>query len=483
MLFNSYGFIFVFMPVAVAGFAWLSSKHHTAALLWLTALSLLFYASWDWRAMWILAASMVFNFVCSLAIERSSGSVSKRWLIFGVAGNLCALGIFKYAGFATEIFNYIAGTHLDRPEISLPLGISFFTFTQIAYLVDVYRRLTVDRDSARYALFVSYFPHLIAGPILHHKPTMEQLADPKVAGLRIINWIVGLTFFSMGLSKKMLLADPLGAIASPLFDAARTVTISAAAGWIATFTYTFQLYFDFSGYSDMAVGLSLLFGVRIPINFMSPYKATNIIEFWRRWHISLSSFLRDYLYIPLGGNRKGPVRRYINLFLTMLLGGLWHGASWNFLIWGGLHGGYLLFNHAWRRLVGISPGPLLSGLLTFLAVMVGWVFFRSANLPTALGILTAMASVSQPGGWSWAADPQLAAVNIWRVASLLSVAAVISFLLPNSVQITDAILRALQERDIRGARLLSASMAACGLLFGLGVVSIGRASPFLYFQF
>jgi alginate O-acetyltransferase complex protein AlgI len=483
MLFNSYEFIFVFMPVAVAGFAWLSSRHHKATLLWLTALSLLFYAHWDWQAMWILSASMVFNFVFGLALERSSGSVSKRWLIFGVAFNLCALGIFKYAGFATEIFNDVAGTQLGRPEITLPLGISFFTFTQIAYLIDAYRRLTVDRDPVRYALFVSYFPHLIAGPILHHKPTMEQLADPKVARLCGINWIVGLTFFSIGLSKKLLLADPLGAIASPLFDAARTVPLSSAAGWIATLAYTFQLYFDFSGYSDMAVGLSLLFGVRIPVNFMSPYKATNIIEFWRCWHMSLSNFLRDYLYIPLGGNRKGPVRRYVNLLFVMLLGGLWHGASWNFLIWGALHGCYLLFNHAWRSLVGISPGPLAGGLLTFLAVMVGWVFFRSANLATAQGMLTAMASVSQLGGWSWGGDPQLAAMNIWRVVSLLSVAAVISFLLPNSVQITGAILRSAQEDTVRGARLVSASMAVFGLLFGLGVVSIGRASPFLYFQF
>jgi D-alanyl-lipoteichoic acid acyltransferase DltB (MBOAT superfamily) len=483
MLFNSYEFIFLFMPVAIAGFAWLSATRHAAALLWLTALSLLFYANWDWHSLWILAASIILNFASSLAIDRSSGFVSKCWLIFGVACNLFALGIFKYAAFATEIFNGIAGTHLDRPEISLPLGISFFTFTQIAYLVDVYRRLTVDRDPARYALFVSYFPHLIAGPILHHKPTMEQLADPNIARLRGINWIVGLTFFSIGLSKKLLLADPLGAIASPLFEAARTVPLSSVAAWIATLAYTFQLYFDFSGYSDMAMGLSLLFGVRIPINFMSPYKATSIIEFWRCWHMSLSNFLRDYLYIPLGGSRRGPVRRYINLFLTMLLGGLWHGASWNFVIWGGLHGVYLLVNHAWRRFAGISPGPLAGSLLTFLAVMIGWVFFRSANFATAQGILTSMASLSQLGGWSWGGDPQLAAMNIWRVVSLLSVAAVISFLLPNSVQITDAILRGAQNDTVGDARLVSASMAAFGLLFGLGVVSIGRVSPFLYFQF
>jgi alginate O-acetyltransferase complex protein AlgI len=483
MLFNSYEFIFLFMPVAVAGFASLSFGHHRAALLWLTAVSLVFYAYWDWHSIWILLASMGFNFTCSLAIERSSASASKNWLAFGIASNLLALGFFKYAGFTIEIINGVGGTHFDRPEITLPLGISFFTFTQIAYLVDVHRRLTADRDPARYALFVTWFPHLIAGPILHHKPTMAQFADPDVARLRTINWIVGLTFFSIGLAKKLLLADPLGAIASPLFEAARTASLSLGAGWIATLAYTFQLYFDFSGYSDMAVGLSLLFGVRIPVNFLSPYKATSIIEFWRCWHISLSSFLRDYLYIPLGGNRKGPVRRYLNLFLTMLLGGLWHGASWNFVVWGGLHGAYLLINHAWRRLADVSLGRYPGGALTFLAVLVGWVFFRSADLATAHRILSAMASVGQFTGWSWAADAHLATQNIWRVAALLSGAAAIAFLLPNSVEITERLLRAVQPPQAAGIRVAYASMALFGLAFGISVVNFGKASAFLYFQF
>ena len=483
MLFNSYEFIFLFLPAAVAGFALLSSKNHNAALLWLTAVSLFFYAYWDWHSLWILVASIVFNLACSLAIERSTGSASRRWLILGVAGNLLALGVFKYAGFAAEIVNGVAGAHFDRPGITLPLGISFFTFTQIAYLVDVHRRLTADRDPARYALFVTWFPHLIAGPILHHKPTMEQFADPDVARLRSVNWIVGLVFFSIGLAKKLLLADPLGAIASPLFEAARTLEISSGAGWIATLAYTFQLYFDFSGYSDMAVGLSLLFGVRIPVNFLSPYKATSIIDFWRCWHISLSSFLRDYLYIPLGGNRKGPARRYLNLFLTMLLGGLWHGANWNFVIWGGLHAAYLLVNHAWRRLASASLHPLAAGALTFLAVLVGWVFFRSADLATAHRILSALASVWQFAGWSWSGDPQLAAISIWRTVALLSVAAAICFLLPNSVEITNRIPRAVQQPQVSGTRLAYASMALFGLAFGVGVVNLGKASAFLYFQF
>jgi alginate O-acetyltransferase complex protein AlgI len=483
MLFNSYEFIFVFMPATVAGFALLSATRHRAALLWLSAASVFFYAWWDWHSLWLLVASMAFNFVCSLSIGRSGGSARKRWLSLGIAGNLLALGVFKYAGFAADILNEVAGTHLDRPGIVLPLGISFFTFTQIAYLVDVYRRLTVDRDPARFALFVAWFPHLIAGPILHHRPTMAQFGDPEVARLRSINWLAGLVFFSIGLAKKLLLADPLGAIASPLFEAARTAELSSAAGWIATLSYTFQLYFDFSGYSDMAVGLSLLFGVKIPVNFLSPYKAASIIEFWRCWHISLSSFLRDYLYIPLGGNRKGPLRRYLNLFLTMLLGGLWHGASWNFVIWGGLHGLYLLLNHVWRTFVGVSLGRYLGGALTFLAVAIGWVFFRAADLATAGKMLSAMGSVPQLAGWSWAADPHLASLSFWRAAATIGVAAAIAFLLPNSVEITDRLTQVVQKPDGAGLRLAYASAALFGLAFGIGVVNLGKASAFLYFQF
>jgi D-alanyl-lipoteichoic acid acyltransferase DltB (MBOAT superfamily) len=483
MLFNSYEFIFLFMPVAVAGFATLSVGHHRAALLWLTAASLFFYAWWDRHSLWILVTSIVLNFACSQAIGRSKGIVRKRWLASGVAGNLLALGIFKYAAFAVDIVNEIGGGHFDRPGIVLPLGISFFTFTQIAYLVDVDRRLTVDRDPARFALFVTWFPHLIAGPILHHRPTMTQFADPEVARLRSINWLVGLLFFSIGLAKKLLLADPLGAIASPLFEAARIGSLSCGAGWVATLAYTFQLYFDFSGYSDMAVGLSLLFGVKIPVNFLSPYKAASIIEFWRCWHISLSNFLRDYLYIPLGGNRKGPLRRYLNLLLTMLLGGLWHGASWNFVIWGGLHGLYLLVNHAWRRFVGVSLGRFPGGVLTFLAVAIGWVSFRAADLPTAGKMLIAMTSVSKFAGWSWAADPHLASLSFWHTAAIIGLSAATAFLLPNSVQITDGISRAFQKPQGVDMRLAYASMALFGLAFGIGVVNLGKASAFLYFQF
>jgi alginate O-acetyltransferase complex protein AlgI len=485
MLFNSYEFIFLFMPVTVLGFAALSGKYHTGALLWLTAASLFFYLCWEPRTGWVLVVSVAANFYVGWKISESKGSTAKRFLIVGVAANLLLLGVFKYTGFAVDVVNSIFGPSIARPAIELPLGISFFTFTQIAYLVDAYRREARDHSPLRYTLFVTYFPHLVAGPIIHHKPVMAQLADPKIARLVSMNWVVGLTFFSIGLAKKLLLADPLGGIASPLFDTVQQPNISMVSCWVATAAYTFQLYFDFSGYSDMAVGLSLLFGVKIPINFLSPYKASSIIEFWRTWHISLSTFLRDYLYISLGGNRRGVSRRYLNLFLTMLLGGLWHGAGWNYIAWGALHGLYLLVNHAWRNVVGISIG-WLGNLLTFIAVMVGWVFFRSADFSTAIRMLKYMFSPSQfkyLPYWSWASDTALAATNPWIALPLISVAAAIAFLVPNSFEITSTLKAGLENRGKITQQQAVGWVAAYGLIMGIAIILLGRPSPFLYFQF
>jgi alginate O-acetyltransferase complex protein AlgI len=483
MLFNSYEFIFFFMPITVLGFAVLSGRYHAAALAWLTAASLFFYVCWNPQTSWVLVVSVAFNSCVGWKINESKDSTARLFLIVGVAANLLLLGIFKYAAFAVDVVNLIVGPRYSRPIIELPLGISFFTFTQIAYLVDAYRREVRDRNPLRYALFVTYFPHLVAGPIIHHKPVMAQLADPATARLRTLNWIIGLTFFSIGLAKKLLLADPLGGIVSPLFEAAQASNASMVACWVATLAYTFQLYFDFSGYSDMAVGLSLLFGVNIPINFLSPYKATSIIEFWRCWHISLSTFLRDYLYISLGGNRYGTLRRYLNLFLTMLLGGLWHGAGWNFIAWGALHGLYLLINHAWRNVVGTPAAKLPGGVLTFVAVMIGWVFFRAADFSTALGMLKSMCSLSQLANWTWAKDSNLTVINKWFAIVVISVAAAIAFFAPNSAAITKILKEGLEALEQSRQRLAVGGVAAYGLLLGIGIIFLGRASPFLYFQF
>ena len=316
MLFNSFAFLFLFLPLALAGYQLL--RRHGVA--WLAACSLLFYAWWDWRFLPLLVLSICFNFAAGRAICNAAGRVRDALFAGAVLVDLALLGWFKYAAFLFGI----------EPGLPLPVGISFFTFTQVAFLADCRRGVAREPRFAPYVLFVSYFPHLVAGPVLHHAEMMPQFRDNRP--LLDEDLAKGLTIFVLGLGKKVLVADNLAGLANPLF--ASTATPQMADAWIGTLAYSMQLYFDFSGYSDMAIGLSLLFGVRLPENFNSPYQAANIAEFWRRWHMTLSRFLRDYLYIPLGGNRHGPWQRRRNLLLTMVLGGAWHGAGWNFMAWG-----------------------------------------------------------------------------------------------------------------------------------------------------
>src|ERR1700761_5838068 len=395
MLFNSYPFIFVFLPVVLVGYFAANRLGAQAPVLWLALASLAFYAFGNWPFVALLLASIAFNyFIGFLLVSRH---LSDRWrcavLTAGVAGDLATLGVFKYAGFLVANFNAVFSTSF-AVNILLPVGISFYTFTQIAFLVDAYRGKVAHYALPHYALFVTYFPHLIAGPILHHRDMIPQFESDrsKRPNPRLI--LYGLIIFGIGLSKKTVLADgiqPLVALAfhqaSPSFDQA----------WIGALAYTFQLYFDFSGYSDMAIGISLMFGIFLPLNFNSPYKASSIVDFWRRWHMTLSQFLRDYLYIPLGGNRRGRVLRYVNLMVTMLLGGLWHGAAWTFVVWGALHGAYLCINHAWSNF-GPSVSPRFTRVanaaafaLTFVSVVIAWVFFRADSISSATFVLSRMA--------------------------------------------------------------------------------------------
>ncbi|MCL1465907.1 MBOAT family O-acyltransferase [Argonema galeatum] len=321
-------------------------------------------------------------------------------MTLAIAVNLALIGYFKYANFFADSVNHLIGTAFRLDPIVLPLAISFFTFVQITYLVDAYRGETKEDNFFNYCLFVTFFPHLIAGPIVHHKDLMPQFADKSIYRFKGEYLAVGLTIFFMGLFKKVVFADRIAVYATPVFDAAsQGLPLTFFEAWAGVLAYTLQLYFDFSGYSDMAIGASYLFGIKLPLNFDSPYKAVNIIDFWRRWHITLSNFLREYLYIPLGGNRKGNFRRYLNLMITMLLGGLWHGAGWTFIFWGGLHGIYLVINHQWRsfrRWLGHDLNKShwftqgISWFVTFLAVIVSWVFFRAKTLDAATGILGAM---------------------------------------------------------------------------------------------
>ena len=403
MLFNSYIFIFVFLPITLLGFHVIGSQgRHKVALAWLVAASLFFYGWWNPAYLGLILGSMLFNYAVGVALSSRAGNgptpQAKAILVAGIAANLALLGYYKYANFFVDNLNALFGTGLTLETIILPLAISFFTFQQIAYLVDAYRGETHEYSFLHYALFVIFFPQLIAGPIVHHREILPQFARSTLYRLKAEHLAVGLTIFALGLFKKVVLADGVAVYATPVFAAAQAgTTLTFFEAWGGALAYTFQLYFDFSGYSDMAIGLARMFGVRLPLNFNSPYKATSIIDFWRRWHITLSRFLRDYLYIPLGGSRKGEARRLTNLMITMLLGGLWHGAGWTFVLWGGLHGFYLVANHVWRQwrtsrghTQSTRVGRFLAWLLTMLAVVVAWVPFRAEGMAAAENVLSAM---------------------------------------------------------------------------------------------
>jgi alginate O-acetyltransferase complex protein AlgI len=519
MLFPSYEFIFMFLPITLGGFFLAARAGHQWASAWLAVASLFFYGCWNPRFVLLLLASIAFNYAMGAAIGKAGGAPhGRRLLAAAIAANLLLLGIFKYANFFISTANRLTGAEIPILSIVLPLGISFFTFTQIAFLVDVHRGLAREYNPIHYALFVSYFPHLVAGPILHHQQMMPQFEGPAIYRINAENIAVGLTMFTIGLAKKVLLADNFGEYASPVFDAARDgQDVSLMVAWAGALAYSLQLYFDFSGYSDMAVGLSRLFGIHIPLNFDSPYKARNIIEFWRRWHMTLSKFLRDYLYIPLGGNRQGKVRRYVNLLITMLLGGLWHGAGWTFVAWGALHGAYLIVNHGWQALCRRSMpthggssrvGGILGTAVTFLAVVVAWVFFRSENFTAAIRILHGMAGlngVSLPYSLTSVLAPLMQAIGIgdiafdgafsgaqllelrgaWRYAVLLATGLFIVWGLPNTQQL----LGAYRPGGESGAgrppllRLDFKVAVAGGSLFALSILSMSRVSDFLYYQF
>ena len=402
MLFNSYGFIFLFMPAVLLGYFRLGRINHSYAAAWLASASLFFYGYWNPAYVGLLLGSVICNYSFGMWIARA-GAVGlpkrqKQLLVIAITANLALLVYYKYTNFFISNVNSALDTNWNFGNIILPLGISFFTFTQIAFLVDAFQGKVKEYNFIHYALFVTYFPHLIAGPILHHMEMMPQFARPASYQMNWQNIAAGLTIFIFGLAKKVLIADHLNEFATPIFNAVgaggHPMLFEA---WTGALAYTLQLYFDFSGYSDMAIGLSLMFNVRLPINFNSPYKSGNIIEFWRRWHMTLSRFLLDYLYIPLGGNRNGKFNRYRNLMITMLLGGLWHGAGWTFLIWGGLHGIYLAINHGWitfKQRMNWTGRTFAAGTITFIAVVVGWVFFRAPNLASAIDMLRGMAGLN-----------------------------------------------------------------------------------------
>jgi alginate O-acetyltransferase complex protein AlgI len=489
MLFNSFEFILAFLPITMALYYFIVRfEKLTLAKTVLIIASLAFYAYWDYRYLALLLFSILLNYIVGKIL---SSKPKKGTLIIGIIVNLSLLGYYKYADFFLENLNKVAGTSYSLLNIVLPLAISFFTFQQIGFLVDSYRGLTKEYNFLNYMLFVVFFPQLIAGPIVHHKEIIPQFQDKNNFKINYKYLVLGLLIFSLGLFKKVVVADSLALWATPAFDQAESLTFFEA--WGAALSYTFQLYFDFSGYSEMAIGLAFLFNIKLPVNFMSPYKANNIIEFWRTWHITLSTFLKDYLYIPLGGNRKGKGRKYTNLFITMVLGGLWHGAGWTFIIWGILHGLYNMINHGYRDMkkklfarnenkkVNLetaaakekaSPGLLNklsflpARLLTFFAVVFAWVFFRAETFADAVKVLKGMAGMN---GFATGKQTFLPAGNL-ELLILFLIFLWVSFA-PNTIEMAKKL-----KPNTKWAIFISVVLITA-LLF------ITRENEFLYFQF
>jgi D-alanyl-lipoteichoic acid acyltransferase DltB (MBOAT superfamily) len=494
MLFNSYIFLLVFLPLTLAFYHGIRFRIGTrAGIATLVVASFVFYGWWSPKYLPLLLGLMAADYLIAgrlICVRERRPGLARLLVSLGVLVNVSALAYYKYANFFVDNLNDLTGFDVQLATVVLPIGISFFTFQKIAFLVDVYKGKVSSFDLLDYALFVTFFPQLIAGPIVHHSEMMPQFARPRSFKYDFVS--LGLTIFVIGLSKKLLLADTAAGYASPQFDAvANGAVLGIWAAWSAALAYTVQLYFDFSAYSDMAVGLGLMFGICLPVNFDSPYKSASIIEFWRRWHITLSRFLRDYIYIPLGGNRKGKTRRHVNLMVTMAIGGFWHGAGWNFLIWGALHGCYLIINHAWRGVMGTAEATdqslrvkIFSGAVTFLAVVIAWVFFRAVDLDSALSILASMFAVQL--------EPVSAAVvnvnEAWVVVVLMLF---LAWFGPNTYQMvgyegpegSHPV-----ERFTPGSRMglwqVSPGWAfVVGGLLAVNIASMSNVSEFIYFQF
>lgn len=493
MLFNSVEFIFLFLPIVLLGFYILFAfKRRELVLAWLACASVIFYAYWNYWYVGLVLASILMNYAFGVQLRRRDWPENRRKVAFVaiLVIDLALLFYYKYYNFFMDSVHAVTGLDLTVAGIILPIGISFFTFQQIAFVADVYFRKTVEFDFLTYVTFITFFPHLIAGPICYHKELMPQFSqlDPTDRGHLWESVSVGWTLFVLGLGKKMLIADTISQVSTPAFaDFAAGAEPNFWVAWAAALAYTFQIYFDFSGYSDMAIGLGWMFGIRLPINFASPYKAVSIRDFWRRWHITLSRYFRDYLYIPLGGNRLGVRRQKINLMITMLLTGMWHGANWTFCLWGGMHGIFLIVHQWFTTRRGRPLSPWLGRIITFVCVVFAWVPFRADRFDTVFSIYAGMLGLNGVGLpshaslWLWGVEFPLLFLMVW--------------FLPNTYQWLARYQPGLSSKgypdteikpDVRGRltwRLGWQTVVLVAGIFTACVVKLNDISEFIYFQF
>lgn len=469
MLFNSVEYIFFFLPLVFAGTFFLNrAGHFTAAKIFLILASLFFYAWWNPAYLPIMVSSILVNYFLSLGIQKYK---SKLLLGAALVFDVGMLVYYKYADFLIGTANAVLGTQFNFLHLLLPLAISFYTFQAIAYQVDSYKGIAQNKNFIDFALFISFFPQLIAGPIVHHKELMPQFNDSALKKINPQNVARGLALFTIGLAKKVLIADSLSPLVAQGY--ANTAALSPLEAWLVALAFVFQMYYDFSGYSDMAIGAARLFNIELPINFNSPYRATNLQDFWRRWHITLSRFLRDYIYIPLGGNRKGFLRQLSNAFWVFFIGGLWHGAGWLFAIWGAMHGIGMALHSIWKKL-GFTLHPYIGWFITMLFWTVSMVFFRAPTLLDAKNVLVKMVDIS---AWVWPVLHKRDLVfntQLWDNGLLLVIlmgAALVAALWRNSNEIVERLS-------------FNRWTAVAFALLLLGVVgNLTKISEFLYFQF
>ena len=483
MLFNSYFFLFAFLPTTLVSFHLLRRESWPRALAAVSVFSLVFYASWDPRYLALLVPSLLVNYWLGETLARTR---RRAWLVAGVAANLAVIGWFKYS-----LFFYVNITGgADAPEflrdIALPLGISFITFQKIAYLVDIWRGYPKASSFGRFAFFVLFFPQLIAGPIVLFRNLDRQVGrGPRPEARYRSMMYLGLILFAIGLFKKVLFADGLGYFADLIFGfAAENAAVTASDAWLGALAYSLQLYFDFSAYSDMAIGIALMFGFRLPTNFNSPYQASTIIDFWRRWHMTLTAFFREYVYIPLGGNRRGAALQALFVAIVFLLTGLWHGAGWTFVAWGAIHGLLVLTNHLWARWSPVRLPRLLTWPATVLAAVCLWVVFRAPNWAVATKMLTAMA-LNGPATDARAFADTLAYGPAWALTIAIGI---VALFVPNSRRIARLLRRGrwarAREAGTAPAQPLWVPMVITGVILYFAIASIGTMqSKFIYFNF